>query len=357
MSDSPQNCGNCSKGFANNAYRVKCLACCKVFHLPCQKLKKEDYLFLKEKRNSFTCSDCVKRRRGSISSQESQESTGGENPEGRSSPTTHKDPTMDEVSTAQLLLAINNLRSEVNTANLKFDKRYTELREEMKDFKNHLNKYSDTIERNSEKMESLTSELSSVSEVFGGLSEKCSALETRVRELETQIADNEQSSLNNCVEISGIPVSDNENAIDLVKLVGSALNFEITNSMVNNCFRRRPTNNASSSGGSIFLSFSRKIEKDNFVKASREKQNLTSRQLGFIEGEASKIYINHSLTFEKRKLLHAAKMFKRDNNYKFVWIRNGNIFVRKDENAQPILIKTAHDLPKNGPSRSLSTRT
>ncbi|KAF6213562.1 hypothetical protein GE061_011282 [Apolygus lucorum] len=340
-------CGSCTKGFANNHYRVSCTACFKVFHLQCQKLKKEDYLFLKEQKSAFTCSGCVKSRRGSISSQESQESGSGDIQEGMSSPSSQNIPsTVGEISPGQLLSAINSLRAEVKSANVKFDKRYTEIREEMKDVKDHLNKYSDAIEKNTEKIDSLTAELSSMSDLFGGLNERCSSLEARVVELESQISDNDQLVLNNSVEISGIPSSNDKTALDLVKLVGAALGFDITDSMVNNCFRRRP-NSASVNGGSIFLSFLRKIEKDCFMQASRQKRNLTSRDLGIIEGDASKIYINHSLTFAKRKLLNSVKTFKRENNFKFVWISNGNIFLKKDENAQPLLIKTTQDLLKN----------
>ncbi|KAF6214537.1 hypothetical protein GE061_009280 [Apolygus lucorum] len=335
------SCGSCLKGFANNAYRVKCIVCVKEFHLNCHDLKKEDYLYMRDNQKTYTCPSCTKSRRGSLSSQDSL----GDKAEGKGSPLTTTRSTSDNVSTSQLLQAINSLREEVKSANIKFDKHVDTIKEELKDIKLHLNSYSDLITKNAEDIGQITTELSTLTNHHENMKIKCSALEARVVELEGLVQDNEQAPLNNSIEISGVPSLGDKDALDLVKLVGSALNVDISEQMINNCFRRRPTA-ASSDGGSIFLSFVRKTDKDAFMKASRGKRNLTSRDLGFLIGEANKIYINHSLTFAKRKVLNLTKTFKREHNYKFVWISNGNILVKKDEREPPILIKSPQDIKK-----------
>ena len=50
------------------------------------------------------------------------------------------------------------------------------------------------------------------------------------------------------------------------------------------------------------------------------------------------IYINEHLTTRNKHLFNLAKDKKRSKNYKFLWTRNGKIFIRKDERSDPITI-------------------
>ena len=140
---------------------------------------------------------------------------------------------------AQLLAAINNLRSEVKVANEGFGKQLEECNSEIKDLKEHLNKYSDDIVKNTERIETLSAKINSFSGTYNELSEKCLALERRVVELEGTLVDNEQTSLVNCVEVGGVPATDNENVMDIVQTIGRALKVDLSPGMINNCFRRR----------------------------------------------------------------------------------------------------------------------
>ena len=62
-----------------------------------------------------------------------------------------------------------------------------------------------------------------------------------------------------------------------------------------------------------------------------------------IEG-TSKIFINENLTPTRKKLFWKAKQLAKTNNYKFFWTVNGNVFVRKAEETEAVLIKNEHDL-------------
>lgn len=56
------------------------------------------------------------------------------------------------------------------------------------------------------------------------------------------------------------------------------------------------------------------------------------------------IYINDQLTFTNRRLLWLAKTKANEAKWKFVWVRNGNIFARKNENSSFIIISNAADI-------------
>ena len=64
--------------------------------------------------------------------------------------------------------------------------------------------------------------------------------------------------------------------------------------------------------------------------ARRELSTKTAQDLGFSHN--NKLYINESFTPKLRELLNEVKSFKRNNQFEFVWTRNGKVFPRKDDN-------------------------
>ena len=58
----------------------------------------------------------------------------------------------------------------------------------------------------------------------------------------------------------------------------------------------------------------------------------------------SDIFINEHLAPHNRTLFAAAAGKKRDLNYKFLWTRGGNIFMRKTENSDVITISCVNDI-------------
>ena len=59
-----------------------------------------------------------------------------------------------------------------------------------------------------------------------------------------------------------------------------------------------------------------------------------------------KIFINESLTSRLKNLLRLTKIKKQEMNIKFIWTRNGSIFLRKDEKAQALKVNFIADLDK-----------
>lgn len=58
----------------------------------------------------------------------------------------------------------------------------------------------------------------------------------------------------------------------------------------------------------------------------------------------NKILINERLTKDKRILFANTRSTAKEKNYKFVWITNSDILIRKDENSKIIQIKSCKDL-------------
>ena len=75
------------------------------------------------------------------------------------------------------------------------------------------------------------------------------------------------------------------------------------------------------------------------------KKRLNSTSLGSNYGNGP-IYINESLTAATRSLLAAAKKEQLNKKYKFLWIRNADILLRKKEGDSVVVIKSVGDLEK-----------
>lgn len=58
------------------------------------------------------------------------------------------------------------------------------------------------------------------------------------------------------------------------------------------------------------------------------------------------IYINENLTPQTKKLLWQTKEQARAKNYKFVWVRNGVVFVRKEQGSGAVRILEEGDLER-----------
>ena len=98
----------------------------------------------------------------------------------------------------------------------------------------------------------------------------------------------------------------------------------------------------------ILVKFLSKRKRNELLRASKvksKKTKLTTSDIGF-PGECKNIYIDENLTSYRSFLFRSARRSKEVNHYKYVWIRNGNVYMRKDENNPVLLIKSPECIPK-----------
>lgn len=78
------------------------------------------------------------------------------------------------------------------------------------------------------------------------------------------------------------------------------------------------------------------------ILAAKKKLRLSTACLG--ASPPVNVFINENLTKFRNHLYAEARKFKKSNKYKYVWVRNGNIYVRKTEGCHAKLIKSLSDL-------------
>lgn len=170
-------------------------------------------------------------------------------------------------------------------------------------------------------------------------------MKKRLSLIELQLDKIEESSCSNVVEIFGIPENQNEDVRAIVKKVcDSGLGMNVNDTQILNCFRTN-SNKKEVKSNRIMVFCQNKELRDEIVKRGHDKKNsLFAKNFGFTSNE--KVYINESLTTFKRNLLFKANEIKKNGKCKFVWVRDGNIMMRKNEGERILYIKTCSDLDK-----------
>lgn len=144
----------------------------------------------------------------------------------------------------------------------------------------------------------------------------------------------EQYSRRDCLEISGIPKTSDEDAKKLISEIGTITGVNIKEDDISIAHRLPDRKN---SKDRLIVKFVKRETKDNLYSArskliQQSTRNLPSRKEAHTK--PSRIYINESLTGYRKKLLGKINTFKKEHGYKFLWTANGKIYLKKDVTSQ-----------------------
>ena len=175
--------------------------------------------------------------------------------------------------------------------------------------------------------------------------QEIAALRSQTQELRDQLNFQAQLALRNEVEIAGLPESNNENLPHLVSLIASKVGVSLQDVDVDYINRagpktsKRPDNIARP----VVVKFIRRAKRDEFLKASKVRRNLSAKDLEF-RGSDAKMYVNERLTKENRLLFRDARKRAPAAGFKYCWTHNGEILVRSREGCPAIRIRCHLDL-------------
>lgn len=210
--------------------------------------------------------------------------------------------------------AFNSLTNSVNFMSDKFDLFGKQLQEIMQSMKNIIEENKILKEQNN-----------NLRNDFNILFKKTNSLE--------------QKSLENFVEIVGVPKINNEDCKITIEKIATSLNVEIG---IVNAFRIQSKFNNKPS--KIVVEVTSKRCKRDLMETSR-KNKLTGNRVD-VNWKNDPIYINDNLTQFNRNVFFKTKAFARDSGYRFVWFRDSKIFIKKNENSKAILIEDELSLTK-----------
>lgn len=290
-------CKMCNKKINRHDDKLICNGACKeVFHPRCVNISTQLYADMKHDGNiaSWVCDGCTKCE--------------------MSSPIINKNNLQTDIA-----LELRNLLQE----NIK-------LRHSIEQMNTKFNDHSTRIDRILEQLTEVEAENK--------------LLRDENKDLKFKLDDQEQYSRRNCLEIHGLPEIDGENPVAEVIKIGRAVGMDIKPEMIDNCHRLGRKTRTSPATRGIIVKFMRNFDKMNFLKCRKIKRNLTTNDLGLQITVSRSIFINENLTQHRRALLSAARKLRTSCDLKYVWTRNGNIYVRENETTEIVNVKCDDDL-------------
>lgn len=215
----------------------------------------------------------------------------------------------------------------------------TELHAEMKDLKRAVDFCSDKISDFESKLAKLNEYIKKTDQ----LQKENIKLKQDINSLESKMNSLESSLRCNNVEIQDVPEKTNESLISVVQDIGKFLQYEIKESAIDTVFRvqtqveNKPKN--------IVVKFISKVHRDGFLNAAKVTRMIKEHQRGFkLPGVSERFYINEHLLPQTKLLLKQVREFSKSKSYKFVWVQNGNVLLRKAERSKIFQVRNVDDL-------------
>lgn len=323
-------CGNCNlKVDRDSELKVQCGDCSTFFHSACVALKLPDIQYINKEKIAWRCNKCISLRKGNY------DNLGNSSP---IQPTVLKKSYTTVQQSSDILNEIKLLRHDFNK---KLDGLATEFK---------------TLDVNlSEKINGLIEENKNLKEVSGKLQVENNKFKKEINYLKHQIHNLDQQQHTNSIEITGVPLNNDDDVFTVVQnVVRKAFDLNIQLSDVDICYKKtiKPkqysdvvnTNSAPVIMGKeiIHVKFVSKLTKNQIMRQVLNKKNLTAFDCGFVE--KNRVFFNDSLCYQRRVLFKAAKEAKDKNNYKYCWIRSGQIMMRKIEKGPIKYINSSLDL-------------
>ncbi|CAG9104501.1 unnamed protein product [Plutella xylostella] len=173
---------------------------------------------------------------------------------------------------------------------------------------------------------------------------------TEVAKMSTRLAILEKISRDSNVEIQEVPESKSENLLAILQSLCKVIDTPLVETDVRAYRRVAKINAASNRPRNIVVTLASPRHRDTLISAvlrynklhANDKLNSTS--IG-IAGEARRIYVSEHLSADTKQLHAAARKTAKELNYKYVWVRFGRIYLRKDH-SDAILVKNIETLAK-----------
>lgn len=290
---------------------VNCGVCHNTLHLSCTDIKR------KNDRKDWKCVNC----RPVLVTTNPKVTGTVSNPQ---SPACSID-TNSPVALQTILLEIRDLAKSMNSCHEKLDV-HTRL---IEDQKKEIEKYRSENQQ---------------------LHDRISVLEKYNCDLKSRVNEMEQYSRKNSVEIHGVPLPkktshgarSKEDTIAVVHRVGQAMGFKFEPYTIDACHRLGPSRNGQPPG--IIVKFTRRVDKEDFLAKKKTRPQLSTRHVLGFEDCDFPIFVNESLSPYNRFLFMKAKEYKKVNNFKFCWVKNGHILLRKNESSNIMQVNSIDDL-------------
>lgn len=254
---------------------------------------------------------------------------------------------MDEKLDTALSFYMSKLRTALKT-DIEIMVR-SEINEAVKEIKNDFSATTDylTAEQND-----LKTNIDRQNSVIQSLERENCDVKKQLQIVENKLSNIENLSRSLNIEIQAVPEDRNENVLSLFRKLCEVVNANIDESSVRACRRIAKMNPGSNRPRNILVTLSSPRQRDLVISSvhrynkSHPDAMLNSTHLGLITHGISRIYVAEHLSPEIKSLHAETRKVAQTKNFKYVWVRYGKIYIRKDDSSSAVQVKNADQLKK-----------
>ncbi|XP_061728127.1 uncharacterized protein LOC133533188 [Cydia pomonella] len=255
----------------------------------------------------------------------------------------HNHPSIVSIDTGTLLQNMNEQFQ-------KLSHNITELRTSVN---TRLDALSDSIEEWSKKYQDLENSVATVRTEVALVKEENQYLRNQINLLQKNWDDQKSRQCN--LEIQNLPEKSSENLIHIALTLGKVLNVPVTTENIKTV-HRVPHHGQTDRPKNIIVELCSRRLRDDVIAAARARRGVTAGQLMQASrgsgpssqpddhASAQPVFINEHLTLKNKILYSNTRKVAKDKQYKWTWIKNGAILVRKADNTKVKRIRCDADL-------------
>lgn len=197
----------------------------------------------------------------------------------------------------------------------------------------------------------LRSDLEKCTSTIKQLEKENISLQSEINRIGARLTGIDKVSRNCNIELQAVPERKTENLLVMLKNLCDVVKAPVEDNCISACRRVAKLNNSSNRPRNIVVTFSTPRTRD-FVLSAAHRYNkshsdggLRSSDLG-IPGEPCRIYVTEHLSPEQKALHAATRKAAKERQYRYVWVKYGQIYVRKNDTSGAILIHNQNSLDK-----------
>ncbi|XP_072934928.1 uncharacterized protein [Epargyreus clarus] len=351
-----KTCSGCQNALPRKEYMI-CATCNLGYDLLCANItSKRFHLMDQERKTNWTCQECRSKQPKSDNSNtplramnrpvtkddDIRQSTGEErNVTIRTKKQSSKPEGDESYVTEDRLQAI--FKQEITETIKQL------ISEQLANIGSQISGFQDSLSFFSKQYDALTQIINEKTEIISSLLAKNDNLTSQIKNLTSRLGQVEQNMRSTNIEINGIPEHRTENLIKTVEQLGRVIESPLGNTDILYVTRIAKLNKETDRPRSVIVKLHNQRRRDellaavtNFNKNNRENK-LNSEHLG-IGGRRVPVFVSEHLSPTNKHLHAAARKRAKETGAKFVWIRDGRVFVRNDEQSHAIYIKDEESL-------------
>lgn len=175
-------------------------------------------------------------------------------------------------------------------------------------------------------------------------------IHTKITSMDEKINIIERSVRKTSIEIRKLAKKNNEKKKDLFCLAQTLLKtLALDNERHNIRDVYRLPSKREAADATLIVEFTNTISKSNVIEAVKKfnrantPDKLNSSHMG-LDGKATPVYISEYSSPMDKRLFYLAREYAKSENYKFCWMVNDRVYIRKKEGDSHILVKNADQL-------------